>query len=124
LRYRLLITPLGWKRQFYGRWDSAKFFNEGLAFQPQCTVGVLAEMGMLACNDVPDAEILLNAHDAVLGQCDEDKAEVVVPAIIKAMEIPIKIHGKELIIPADAKVGHNWQEVSESNPEGLKKFKT
>lgn len=123
LRYRVLTTPLGWKRQFYGRWDSAKFFNEGLAFEPQCTVGVLAEMGMLACNEVPDAEILLNAHDAVLGQCDEDKAEVVVPAIVKAMEIPIKIHGRELVIPADAKVGKNWEEASESNPEGLKKWK-
>lgn len=122
LRYRLLTTPLGWKRQFYGRWDSQKFFNEGLAFQPQCTVGVLAEMGMMACQDVPDSEILLNAHDAVLGQCDEDKAAVVVPAIVKAMEIPLMIHGKELIIPADAKVGRNWEEASDGNPEGLKKW--
>ena len=123
LRYRVLTTPLGWKRQFYSRWDSAKFFNEGLSFQPQCTVGVLGEMGMLNAGKVPDAEILLNIHDAVLGQCDEDKVEVVVPRIVDAMQIPFKIHGKELIIPADAKVGKNWEEASESNPEGLKKWK-
>lgn len=122
LRYRLLTTPLGWKRHFYGRWDSNKFFNEGLAFQPQCTVGVLAEMGMMACQDVPDSEILLNAHDAVLGQCDEDKAAVVIPAIVKAMEIPLMIHGKQLIIPADAKFGRNWEEAADDNPEGLKKW--
>lgn len=123
LRYRLLTTPLGWKRQFYGRWDSTKFFNEALSFQPQCTVGVLGEMGMLNAATVPDTEILLNAHDAVLGQCDEDRVDEVTPRIQAAMQIPFKIYGRELIIPADAKIGKNWEEASESNPEGLKKWK-
>jgi uracil-DNA glycosylase family 4 len=126
LKYRVLTTPLGWKRQFYGRWDSVQFFNEALAFVPQCTVGVLGEMGMLAAAQVEGADILLNEHDAVLGQCDETKAEEVVARVQKAMEIPIEIHGRTLIIPSDAKVGKNWGEFNEKtgeNPEGLRKWK-
>jgi hypothetical protein len=119
---RTLITPLGWKRQFYGRWDNVKFFNEGLAFVPQCTVGVLAEIGMLAVPKIDGAETLLNEHDAVLGECDDDRAEDVIPAVCKAMEIPIKIHGRSLTIPAEAKVGLNWSEASSDNPNGLEKW--
>lgn len=123
LQYRVLETPLGWKRQFFGRWDSVTFFNEGLAFQPQCTVGILGEMGMLESSKVPGAEILLNEHDAVVGQCDEDKYETVVPLVQKAMEIPVEINGKTLVIPSDAKVGRNWGDFNEkTNPDGLKKW--
>jgi len=122
LRYRVLETPLGWKRQFYARWDSVNFFNAGLAFGPQCTVGVLAEMGMLAASKVPDTEILLNAHDAILGQTEEENLPTVLPKVIAAMQIPVKIHGRTLLIPADAKTGRNWSEASEDNPEGLKKW--
>lgn len=120
---RTLETPLGWKRQFFGRWDSVKFINEGLAFQPQCTVGILAELGMLSASRVPDAEILLNEHDAVLGQCDTELADRTVPNIVRAMEIPVTIHGRTLTIPAEAKVGRNWAEASDENPDGLKKWK-
>lgn len=125
LRYtRILTTPLGWKRQFYGRWDNAKFLNEAIAFIPQCTVGILGEMGMLAASKVPGAEILLNEHDAVVGQCDERDVGTVIPAVQRAMEIPVEIHGRTLVIPSDAKVGKNWGEADKENPEGLKKWKS
>lgn len=125
LRYnRTLTTPLGWKRQFFGRWDSVQFFNEAIAFQPQCTVGIVGEIGMLESSKVPGAEILLNEHDAVVGQCDEDKVDVVVPQIQKAMGVPIPVFGRTLVIPSDAKVGKNWGEYDEkTNPDGLKKWK-
>jgi uracil-DNA glycosylase family 4 len=123
LKYRLLTTPLGWKRQFFGRWDSVQFINEALAFIPQCTVGVLAEIGMLNASRVEGAEVLLNEHDAILGQCDEQDVPTVVPKVIEAMQVPIPIHGRTLVIPAEAKVGRNWNEASEDNPEGLRKWK-
>ncbi len=123
LRYRLLETPLGWKRQFYGRWDAVKFFNEALAFQPQCTVGILAEVGMLAASRIEGADILLNEHDAIVGQCLEEEAPRVIPTVVQAMQIPIEIHGRILQIPAEAKVGRNWGEASEENEEGLRKWK-
>jgi len=124
LRWRVLTTPLGWKRQFYGRWDNVTFFNEAIAFQPQCTVGILGEIGMLAASRVSGAEILLNQHDAVVGQCDEAETSRVVPAVMEAMEIPIQVYGRTLTIPSDAKVGRNWGEYHEKdNPEGLKKWK-
>lgn len=124
LKYRVLTTPLGWKRQFFGRWENVTFFNEALAFQPQCTVGIIGEMGMLAASKVPDAEILLNQHDAVVGLCDEDKINTVLPAVQQAMHIPIDIYGRELVIPSDAKVGRNWGDYNEkTNPDGLKKWK-
>jgi DNA polymerase-1 len=120
---RTLVTPLGWKRQFYGRWDSVKFFNEALAFQPQSTVGVLTQMAMLEVDKIPGVEILLNVHDSILAQCDEDKAEEFARAIVHAMQIPIDIYGRTLVIPAEAKVGKNWGDASEDNPDGLKKLK-
>jgi len=122
LKYRTLITPLGWKRQFFGRWDSVQFINEALAFIPQCTVGVLAEIGMLNASRVEGAEVLLNEHDAILGQCDEGDVPTVVPRVIEAMQVPVPIHGRTLTIPAEAKVGKNWAEASEENPEGIKKW--
>lgn len=123
LKYRLLTTPLAWKRQFFGRWDSVQFINEALAFIPQCTVGVLAEIGMLNASKVEGAEVLLNEHDAILGQCDEGDVSTVVPRVIEAMQVPIEVHGRTLTIPAEAKVGRNWNEASEDNPEGIKKWK-
>jgi uracil-DNA glycosylase family 4 len=124
LKYRVLTTPLGWKRQFFGRWDNVNFLNEAIAFVPQCTVGVIGEMGMLRADKVDGAEILLNEHDAIVGQCGEEDVSRVVPKVIEAMQIPIEIHGKPFTIPAEAKVGKNWGEAAEDNPEGLKKWTT
>jgi hypothetical protein len=79
-------------------------------------------MGMLAVDRIEGVEVLLNEHDAVLGQCREEDAAKIVPKVKTALEIPIEIHGKTLVIPAEAKIGRNWGEASEDNPEGLVKW--
>lgn len=114
LRGRVLTTALGWKRQFFGRWDQ-RLFNEALAFEPQSIVGVVTQLGMLRVAEIPGVELLLNVHDAILCQvADLD----LVPAIVEAMHVPIEIKGRTLIIPTEAKIGDSW------DPNALRKATT
>jgi len=122
LKYRTLTTPLGWKRQFYSRWDSVQFLNEALAFQPQCTVGIIAEIGMLLASQIEGVEVLLNVHDAIVGQVAEARVKELIPKVVQAMQIPVNVYGRTLIIPADAKTGSNWMDVSDNNPNGMRKW--
>lgn len=127
---RILNTPFGRKRMFFGRWDE-KFLNEAYAYIPQSTIGdqACAAMINLWDNDkkvwkMPDgAGLLVNGHDSLVGQCWEKDLADVVSIVRSAMRIPLQIHGRELIVPTDVKVGRNWASATENNPEGMKKWK-
>jgi DNA polymerase I-like protein with 3'-5' exonuclease and polymerase domains len=127
---RILNTPFGRKRMFFGRWDE-KFLNEAYAYIPQSTIGdqACAAMINLWDNDkkvwkMPDgAGLLVNGHDSLVGQCWEKDLADVVSIVRSAMRIPLQIHGRELIVPTDVKVGRNWASATEKNPEGMKKWK-
>lgn len=124
---RTLNTPFGRKRQFFGRWDE-KLMNEAYAFVPQSTVGDLACKAMIRLwdNDKeqwklrPGAELLANGHDSLIGQCKIEDIRWTVAMVRKAMDIPMLIHRRELRIPTDVEVGHNWSDYNEqTNPDGL-----
>lgn len=126
---RTLNTPFGRKRQFFGRWDE-KLLNEAYAYIPQSTIGDLTCKAMIRMWDydknkwdLPDgAEILVNGHDSLVGECLEKDVEVCMEKLKWALDIPLNIHGKELRIPSDFKIGYNWSEYDkETNPKGLMK---
>lgn len=115
-----LENAFGLKRMFFGKW-SDQFLNEAYAFYPQSTVGEMTNIAMVQVdNNVPDAELFINGHDSLIGQCDEDKLPQVAKAIQEQMCIPIMIHDRELIIPTDVEVGYNWGKQSDDNPKGLR----
>lgn len=129
-----IVGPFGLRRTFWGRrWDDATL-REAIAFQPQHVVGVLMNIGIYLLWEKfegvgkSDVQILLNLHDAVLGQVKIEKAEQLLPEILKTLTFPfpvtdIKGITRELVIPFDVEIGHNWNKASDKNPGGLRKWK-
>lgn len=128
MRYsRILNTPFGRKRTFYGRWDD-KLLREAYSYIPQSTVGDLACKAIVRCyheieKKIPGAELLLNVHDSVMMQCNIEDVFKIASEMERVMKIPIEIGGRTLIIPSDCKVGYNWgsrpKKTPEDNPRGL-----
>ena len=103
-RTRILTTPLGRKRQFFGRMN-ADTFREAYAYVPQSTVVDWTNMGMLEFSREGAVELLLQDHDSFKWQCEE---RLVYPSVCLArdcLKIPIIIRGIENYIPIEFKVG-------------------
>jgi len=121
--HRALVSPLGRKRLFFGRWDD-KFLREAYAYKPQSCIGDLLNMGLVrAYHGVPKGQLLLNIHDAVLGQARVEDIDAVVRDTRACMNIPLTIKGKTFTIPSDAEIGSNWGHANDQNPNGLRKVK-
>jgi DNA polymerase-1 len=129
-----LDTPFGMRRNFWSRrWDDATL-REAIAFVPQHCVGVLMNYGIYRIwerfegKPGADVQILLNLHDAVLGQVRVDKADALLPEILKCLDFSFPITDikgvtREIVIPFDVEVGYNWAKASDKNPDGLKKWR-
>jgi DNA polymerase-1 len=116
---RTLTNAFGRKRTFYGRWDEA-LLRDAYSWDPQSTVGDLCTRAMvLIHNHVPQAQLLLNVHDSILVQCLHDDVPRVAREMERLMQICITIHGREFYIPTDCKIGANWGNASDNNPNGL-----
>jgi DNA polymerase I-like protein with 3'-5' exonuclease and polymerase domains len=129
-----LENPFGMRRIFWGRrWDDTTL-REAIAFYPQSAVGVLTNIVLyklwLKYEGQPGApvQILMNGHDAAIGQIREDLAGTLISEVLQEMRFPFEvtdIHGKvrTVEIPFDMEVGRNWGKYDPvSNPEGLKKW--
>ena len=127
--------PFGLRRTFWGRrWDDATL-REAIAFAPQHVVGVLMNIGIYKLWEKyegrPGApvQILLNLHDAVLGQLRVDMMEELIPEILETLTFPfpvtdIKGVTRNFVIPFDIELGYNWNKFDpDKNPNGLKKWK-
>lgn len=129
-----LENPFGMRRNFWGRkWDDATL-REAIAFGPQSAVGVLTNIVLyklwLKYEGQPGApvQILMNGHDAAIGQIRADLADQLIPEILEEMRFPFEvtdIHGikRTVVIPFDMEVGLNWAKASDANPDGLRKWK-
>ena len=129
-----MVTPFGLRRTFWGRrWDDATL-RTAIAFVPQHCVGVLMNVGIYNLwerfegKPDGDVQILLNLHDAVLGQVRIDKMDELLPQVLECLRFPFPvtdINGKtrEVLIPFDVEIGRNWNKASDTNPEGLKKWR-
>lgn len=111
--HRTLETPLGDLREFRGRLND-NLFRAAYAFKPQSTVGRLLELAIQDIHEnIPYFDHLLNVHDEVVGQTTLEMVPQAMSAIKHSMEIPHEVNGKQLIIPADFKVGWSWGELTE-----------
>lgn len=125
-RERILVSPFGRKRQFFGRWDD-KLLRDAYSYIPQSCVGDLCCKALVVCYHniekvVPGAELLLNVHDSILMQCWEADVERVAALMDECMRIPITINEQSFLIPTDCEVGYNWGKGGEDNPRGLYKI--
>ena len=129
-----MTTPFGMRRTFWNRrWDDATL-REAIAFVPQHCVGVLMNYGIYRIwerfegRPGSDVQILLNLHDAVLGQVRIEKADQLLPEILECLNFPFPITDikgvtREIVIPFDVELGYNWGKASDKNPDGLKKWR-
>lgn len=118
----ILTNHLGRRRIFTGP-KKGQFAHvtegEAIAFVPQSDVPDLLNLAILAVSKDPvlqecHVQLLLQVHDALLGQGDSDKKHIWVPRVKELMTIPLTIRGRQCIVPTDIKVGQNWK--------GLKKY--
>ena len=133
-KVRMLETPMGRRRTFFGRWNNA-LLRQAYSYIPQSTVSDVILMGMIELNRrLPKGcNILLNIHDEVVIQVpirpykrctlmqtdpvDLDVSETfhikaIKNTMIDCMTVPIRINDKILRIPVNTKQGYNWNEVS------------
>ena len=119
------ITPfMGRKRWFWGRRSKASTIREAIAYEPQSAVADILNRGMLQVWRLNICQLMLQIHDAILIQYPEDQEDTILPAVLKAIEVSVPLsYGRTLLIPSEAKVGWNWANQTEMNPDGLVKFK-
>jgi len=110
---RTLVSPIGRKRQFLGRFN-ANLYNACYAFKPQNTVGEITEVTIQRIWEELDYfEILLNVHDEVIGQCLPKDIPRAIEDIRRLSSYPIEIKGRTLDIPVSFKVGDSWGNLKE-----------
>lgn len=110
-----LTTPLGAKRQFFGRWGD-ELFREAYAHRPQSTIGDLVNIALVRCDkrmreERIDAQIVLQVHDQYVVQCLPEDVERVAAIVEWSFQIPVMIGGVERYFPNEFKVGRNWHEL-------------
>ena len=114
---RTLVTaaPFLRKRVFRGRL-SDNLFRSALAFRPQSVVGEILEVAIEKLHDTSEVfEPLLNVHDEVVGQHLPADLEAAKRDVKNALETPLEINGRELVVPCDFKAGDDWGSLKELN---------
>jgi uracil-DNA glycosylase family 4 len=123
--FRVAGEQSSWKRRFAGHLN-ADTFREAYSWRPQHTPPAIVMRAAVNIHHellprIGDerARILNQVHDALLIQVPIDGFQEIAEECVKRMLLPVEIHGKNVIIPVDYKVGWNWKEMT--SPE---KFRT
>lgn len=130
-----LATAFHRKRTFFGRLREDETLRKAIAYEPQSTVGDYLNTGLLRVwreytltENLPTVQLLIQLHDAILVQYNEELEDVVIPRIRKLLTFPISVLGIDGVlrttqIKTDVVVGWNWAYASDKNPDGLKKWR-
>lgn len=114
---RCLTTPLGRKHRFLDLWGDS-LFRSAYSFKPQSTVGDFLNQSMRILYDKHgnEIDIMMQLHDAIYVQCDDDKETIdrTMNMMHDCMVRPIKIGFEEFIIEVDFKTGYIWGDLDES----------
>ena len=99
-----ITTPLGRKRQFFGRLNDDSTLREAIAFVPQSIIADVLNMALLKVWTTlqiqsPLVEVLAQVHDAILFQYNEEDEDEVIPRALSLMEIQVEINGRIMMVP-------------------------
>ena len=110
---RLLRTPLGRERVFFGLrpyGDNGKVYREGYAYIPQSTVGDNNGLAILYCQTAVPGIVLMDGHDSMLLEVP-DTFESICEAFALMQRAYDRIlrfpNGFEVKIPIDMKMGYS-----------------
>lgn len=122
-----ITTPLGRKRQFFGRLNDDSTLREAIAFGPQSVIADVLNMALLKVWTAlqvqqPLVEVLAQVHDAILFQYDEEREDEVIPHALSLMEIPVEINGRIMLVPVEAKIGYDWRTMYKYGSQALTKL--
>jgi hypothetical protein len=124
---RILRTPFGRERQFFGIRQNDKNYsilNEAYSFIPQSTVGDNTGLAILildACNNY----VIQEGHDSIIQECKDSLQELlkVYTDTTNAFRRVIKFdNGIEVEIPIEGKLGYDWfntVEIKDWSPDGV-----
>lgn len=119
-----ITTILSRQRYFFGRANDDKTLRDAIAYRGQSPTADEINTGMIQLWRRNICQLLLQVHDSILVQYPEELEDEVVPQICDALRVPIMLaKGREFVVPVEAKVGWNYGDFSDSNPDGLKKYK-
>lgn len=114
---RTLITPMGRRRMFMGRW-SDDLFRQAYAHRPQSHVGDIVNRAFHIGDAILDERQcypLLQAHDEIVWHCRREAVRLALPIIRSLLEYPVAFPKVDipLAIPAEITVGPNWYDQME-----------
>lgn len=125
--FKLLRTPLGRERQFFGFRTGDKNYdllNEAYSYIPQSTVGDNTGLAIIYINDFNDY-ILQDGHDSIVQECPDNENELiqVLERTGQGFARDITFHnGITVRIPIEAELGYDWKhtvKLKEYSPDAL-----
>lgn len=119
---RALTNCFGFRRGFYGNPYRDDVIREGIAFNPQSTVGMLTNIILYRARKAAiGLEALTNEHDGGTWQYDERlNCTEIIAKVQELSDIEISFRGKSCKIPLEFSTGWNWAS-NEKPPYGPKK---
>ena len=119
-----LTTLYGRRRYFFGRPTDAATHRKAIAYSPQSMTGDEINTGILALWRADRVQLLIQVHDSILFQYPEEQENEIIPWALETLRSTIILKkGREFSVPTEAKTGWNWGNHSDTNPDGLKKWK-
>jgi DNA polymerase I-like protein with 3'-5' exonuclease and polymerase domains len=112
---RWFENALGRRREFYGIHDSSgEMLRELLSWKAQSLINVITSRAILKFDKItnhlsPKPRIITTTHDSLLVNHRKEFRQQIYDALNESYNQPIKIHGRELIIPLDIGSGPNWR---------------
>lgn len=102
---RCVYNQFGYRRFIFERLEG--LLPELLAWIPQSTVAIVISLGEIRIRrELPEAEILLQVHDSLVGQLPEDRVHELAPRVSDLMRVTVP-YPDPLVIPASIKLSRN-----------------
>lgn len=111
---KVLTNHLGRRRIFLGPTKGGFAHmtrGEAIAFVPQSDVPDMLNIAMQRLSKEPWCELLLQVHDAVLGQIPVEGFKENCKRIQELMNVPLEIRGRTCTVPVDVKIGQRWSDL-------------
>lgn len=122
--YASLTTLFGRRRFFFGRHNDDATIREATAYSPQSMTADEINRGIMNLWRSNRVQLLVQVHDSILFQYPEELEEEIIPWALNALRAPLKLkHGRDFVVPTEAKIGWNWGDANDENVDGLKKWK-
>lgn len=121
-------TLLGRRRHFFGSPVDDRVLNAAVAYSPQSMTGdeinfALLQLFLSRFATSNHLWLLCQVHDSILFEYPEEMEEEILGEVMSLMRCTITLDGgREFTVPLEAKVGWNWGDRNEKNPDGLIKW--